>query len=245
MDTLALIAASQQNDELAINKLLDVIKREHMPSHIRRFVQRNVLITRDEIESEFLLGCWEAVKQAKLDVGNPIYFICWKGKLSVIHLFRKRLREGVRVNCSTCGVGSLQYVAKKKTAVCARCGATDVSTFMVVTDETQSNPEFENADVETRLWDKIDPSRVNEINQAQFSNLTYEIQLDEIRRNLNGRVLQLFDILVIEGVNRETSDNYLDEIAKRWNVSTACVSVYLRKLRIKIHSIRSLDTASL
>lgn len=243
MDTLALIAASQQNDDQAINTLIDVIKREHMPSHIRRFVQRNVLIAKDEIESEFLLGCWGAIKQAKLDIGNPLYFICWKGKLSVIHLFRKRLREGVRVNCSTCGVGSLQYIARQKTAVCATCGATDVSTFMVVTDESQSNPDLDSVDLETRIWDKIDPSRVGELNNVQFSNVTYDIQIEEIRSRLNGRVLQLFDMLVIEGINRETSDNYLDEIAKRWNVSTACVSVYLRKLRIKVHTIRSLDAA--
>lgn len=47
-------------------------------------------------------------------------------------------------------------------------------------------------------------------------------------------MLQLFDLLVIEQVNRDTSNNYLEEIANRWGVSTACVSVYLRKLRVKV-----------
>lgn len=234
MDTLALLAASQAGDDNATNKLLAIIRDEHMPGRIRKFVQRNVLVSRDEIESEFLVGCWKAMASAKLDVGNPIMFICWKGTWQVVHLFRQRLKEGVRINCSTCGTGSLQYNATKKTAVCSRCGATDVTTFMVVTDESQSNPEFENQDAETRLWDKIDPSRIGELNEAQFGALTYEILVEEIRSKLNGRVLMLFDKLVVEHVNRDTSSNYLEEIAVEWGVSTACVSVYLRKLRKKV-----------
>lgn len=243
MDTLALIAASQQDDDTATNKLLDLIKREHMPSQTRRFIERNVLIERDEIESEFLFGCWKAIKVAKLDVGNPLFFICWKGKLAVIHLFRQKLREGVRVNCPTCGTGALQYNAKNKTAVCRQCGETNVSTFMVMADETQGVLTDSGSESETHLWDKIDPSTVNAVNDRQFEDIMYETHVEEIRSKLNGRVLQLFDMLVVENINRDTSPNYLEEIAQAWGVSTACVSVYLRKLRTRIHAMRALDAA--
>lgn len=244
MDALDLIARSQSGDELAMNALLSHIKQQHMPSRIRRFVQRNVLISKDEIESEFLSGCWQAIYKAKLDIGNPVMFICWKGTLSVIHLFRAKLSDGVRINCPNCGIGSLRYVARKKTPICHKCGSTDVSTFMVVTDESQADNQMHfESDVETHLWDKIDASQVEGINQRLFNDVTYEIQIDEIRAKLNGRVLQLFDIMVLEGINRDTSQNYLEEIACRWGVSTACVSVYLRKLRLKLNDIRVKDAA--
>lgn len=244
-DTNSLILASQQGDELAMNTLLNVIRKEHMPGRIRRFVQRNVLISKDEIESEFMIGCWKAVNQAKMDIGNPLHFICWKGGIAVLHLFRTNLHQGVRVNCPKCGVGELKYVAKRKTSMCAKCGETNISTFMVVTDESQQNPEFENTDKETAIWDKIDPSStsIESLTERLFNDITYDIQIDEIRSKLNGRVLQLFDAMVIEGINRETSQNYLDEIATRWGVSTACVSVYLRKLRMKLITMRQLDAA--
>lgn len=233
MDTFQLIAASQQGDESATNKLLDIIRNTHMKQYIRRFIRRNVLIEEAEIESEFLLGCWKAIPKAKLDIGNPVNFICWKGQLKVLHLFRSKLREGVRVNCTTCGTSRLTYKAKEKRAICVKCGATDVQTFMVVMDESQMNPEIDGNAV-VQPWDRIAQDMMADEADTQFSNITYDITVAEIRAKLTGRVLQLFDLLVIENVNRDTSVNYLEEIAQRWGVSTACVSVYLRKLRAKI-----------
>lgn len=236
MDTLELLAKSQAGDEDATNKLLSIIKKEHMNSKIRRFVQRNVLIGKDEIESEFLIGCWEALKIAKPDVGNFIHFVCWKGQLKVLALFRKQLKEGVRVNCSTCGVGSLTYSAARKTALCSKCGATDVTTFMVVTDETQHEPggDFGDMNDPTPTWDKMNPSEVLDHNEQQFDEITHGIRVEEIRSKLTGRTQQLFDKMILEGINRETSNNYLEEIANDWGITTACVSVYLRKLRQKM-----------
>jgi hypothetical protein len=245
MDTKDLIAAAQRGDELATNKLLKIIQTEHMPRRIRRFIKRNVLVTQDEIESEFLLGCWRAIQVAKLDIGNPMMFIGWKGELAVTHMFRKKIREGVRVNCTTCGVGTIQYKRNAHTheerlrgakapIACSKCGATDVDTFMIVMDESQMKEEFEGGAPSSAMWDKIDIDHIPAAQDALFENITHDIVIEEIRCKLNGRVLQLFDKLVLEQVNRDTSVNYLAEIAREWGVSTACVSVYLRKLRIKV-----------
>lgn len=234
-DTFSLITASQSGDDSATDELLRIIKKEHMPKYIRRFLRRNVLVSQDEIESEFLEGCWRAIAIAKLDIGNPVSFICWKGSLKVVHLFRQKLKEGVRVNCSTCGTGVLMYKAKEKRAMCSKCGATDVDTYMVVMDESQMPSEFaDGSDREDHAWDKIAIDSMEDNAERQFETIMYENTVQEIRSQLNGRVLQLFDKLVVECVNRDTSDNYLEEIANEWGVSTACVSVYLRKLRAKV-----------
>jgi hypothetical protein len=240
-NTLLLIQQSQEGDDSATELLLKIIKTEHMPRRVRRFLKKNVLIQNDEIESEFLLGCWKAIKQAKLDVGNPLLFICWKGELSVTHLFRKKIREGVRVNCSTCGVQTIFY---KKTSgnkkgrasnnvACGKCGATDVKTFMIISDESQVSEDVESPMPE---WDQRDTHEVIEETERFFNLATESIWIEELRAKLNGRVLMLFDALCVEQINRDTSQNYLQEIADRWGVSTACVSVYLRKLRVKVQA---------
>ncbi len=88
MDSTSLIAASQKGDVDAMNRLLRLIEKEHAPGRLRKYRNRNVLVQMDDINSEFLLGCWKAVATAKLDLGNPLHFICWKGELAVLHLFR-------------------------------------------------------------------------------------------------------------------------------------------------------------
>lgn len=247
VDTLSLIAASQAGDSLATERLLSIIKKEHMGNRTRKYINRNVLVMQDDIESHFLEGCWKAIEKAKLDLGNPLHFICWKGELAVLHLFRRNLRAGVRVNCSTCGTTNMTYTTKggtnatdkvkpgkrgKSQISCAKCGATDVNTFMVTVDQSQMREEIENGTLQP--WDKIDPERVHDEMETMFNAITYDMHVEEIRAKLNGRVLQLFDMLIIRQINRDTSQNYLEEIANEWGVSTAAVSVYLRKLRYKV-----------
>lgn len=234
-DTLTLISQSQQGNEMATERLLVILRDEHMPKRIRRHIKRNVLVEEAEIQSAWLEGAWKAIRLAKLDVGNPLMFICWKGDLQVLHLFRKKIRDGVRVNCSTCGITTMSYRKKgtKSPISCSQCGNTDIETFMTTVDESQASEDIDASGV-VCAWDRIDPDHIQEEMDGLFSDITYEIQVEEIRTRLNGRVLQLFDKLVVEQINRDTSKNYLEEIANEWGVSTACVSVYLRKLREKV-----------
>lgn len=231
MDTLTLIAAAQTGDDLAMERLLRIIRDEHMAQRVAKFRRKNVLIDDDELESEFLIGCYKAVPQAKLDVGNPLMFILWKGENAVAYIRRKRIREGVRVNCHVCGIRPLNM--RKGRACCPNCGSFDVSTYMVLLDESQQGEYFEeNGD--RAHWDTTDPTEVATEIDDLFNAITYDIQVEEIRTRLSGRVLQLFDKIVVEQINRDTSKNYLQEIATEWGVTTACLSIYLRKLKIAV-----------
>lgn len=222
-----LLAKAQAGDELAMNRLLTLIQTQHMPKRIKHYYGRNVLIEQADIESEFLLGCYEAIKIAKMDVGNPLMFILWKGQLAVAHIFRRKLKEGVQVNCKTCGIRPLTYINRE--LVCNKCGSNDVTSRMVIIDESQKSDDMKNG---TARFDVLgDPFREMD---AIFALATEDMAIEEIRKKLRGRQLELFNILIVEQINRDTSDNYLAEIAKRWGVSTACVSVYLRKLRFAV-----------
>jgi hypothetical protein len=226
INTLDLIRRAQEGDEFAMNRLITIIRDEHMPGRIRNQRKRNVLVEEDDIESEFLMACFQAVKEAKLDLGNPLMYILWKGQLAVGYLFRKSIKKGVRVSCNTCGDSSLAM--SRGRVLCGTCGSSEVQTHMVLVDENK----VDDAEKESGpIWDKVEPEAVCSIVDKTWDATVHGIQVQELRSRLSGRTLQLFDIIAIEGINRDSSKNYLDEIAKRWGVTTACVSIYLRKLR--------------
>lgn len=229
MDTITLIDRCKNSDE-AMDKLLRVIKQEHMNQRIHRYKGRNVLVEDADIESAFLFGCFQAAKEAKIDLGNPLLFILWKGQLSVQKLFLDTLKKGVRMECNECNTKAPIKSTKKRGTACAHCGSTDVKTHMIMVNEDQLQGENKKRDV----WDALQQNTARNDSDLVFSQATYDIQVAEIRKRLRGRTLELFDVMVIEGINRETSDNYLAEIADRWGISTACVSIYLRKLRAAI-----------
>lgn len=230
-DSTALLKRAQSGDASAVNKYLTIIREQHMPRRIKHYLNRNVLVEQNDIESEYLMGAFEAMGIAKLDVGNPLEFILWKAGLKVAHLFKKKIREGITIHCRHCGVTSVGY--EKRTMICGKCGSNEVTTQMTMVGDSQlTSTEIENGSTAYDRAQRGDP--FSEMD-AIFALATEEMMIAEIQAKLNGRVLQLFNILVVEQINRTTSENYLQEIATRWGVSTACVSVYLRKLRLAVH----------
>jgi predicted nucleic-acid-binding Zn-ribbon protein len=228
--SLKLLERAQSGDIVAVNKYLAMIRDNHMPKRIKHYIKRNVLVEQVEIESEYMLGCYEAMSIAKLDVGNPLDFILWKGGLKVAHLFKKRVREGVTVHCKTCGITSMGY--KNKTVLCGKCGSNEITTQMIMVGDSQlTDVEIQNG---TTAYDRAQAQDPFGELDAIFGLATEEIMIAEIQKKLSGRVLELFNIMIVEQVNRTTSDNYLQEIADRWGITTACVSIYLRKLRLAI-----------
>jgi hypothetical protein len=223
--TLSLVQRSQDGDELAITELIGIIRDFHMPRYVGRYYGRNVVVSDDEIESEFLLGVWKALPKAKLDVGNPLNFMCWRGQKAVQTLMRNNIRRETRYQCLECSnTGTMAY--KLRVPVCGVCGTDDIYTWMIET----AHPVDSSGDslVDSSLYG------VGVTAETAWQLAVYGIQIEEIRERLNGRVLELFDIIVLEGVNRDSSKNYLREVAERWGVSQMRVVHALRKLRIAI-----------
>lgn len=232
--TIALIASAQQGDEFAMNEFLRIVRDHHMPPRIRRYINRNVLVEQGEIESEFLRGCWKALPQAKLDLGNPLLFILWKGQLAVAQLFRKQIKQGVKVDCRQCGRVAMGY--KNGKVECSQCGARDVETHMIMVNESTMIAEQQENGERGPIWDRLTADDMHGEMDLIWSTVTYDIQVEEIRARIRGRTLQLFDAIIIQGINRDSSNNYLAEIAKMWGISTTAVAIYLRKLRVAIEA---------
>lgn len=230
-NTLALIGSAQSGDEQAAESLFRLIQREHMPKRISRHYSRNVLVEPAAIESEFLLGCWLALPRVKMDVGNPLLYMLWKGDCKVATLFRTRVERGVMAMCHACDAWAPVLMRGGK-STCRRCGETErLQTLMLespastlASDRVAHDTVLERAGV---AWSAATADQV-------WFTATQGIQIAEMRSRLGGRVLELFDIIVTEGINRDSSRNYLAEIAGRWGVTTAAVATYLRKLRASI-----------
>lgn len=219
--TLDLVEKAQSGDEVALTSLINLVRTHHMPRYVGRYSGRNVLVGDEEIESEFLLGVFKALPKAKLDVGNPINFMCWKGSKAVQTLFRKRIRSEVKYRCLSCGhTDHLGW--KEKVPACRECGSDDLWTWMVAHAD-------QNRDQKANKLAYYSAEGVSAEDAWQLA--TFGIQIEEIRARLSGRALELFDIIILEGVTRDASRNYLQEIAERWGVTTTAVAIALRKLR--------------
>lgn len=218
-DTRHIIQEAQQGSEQAGNDLFRLIIEEHMPARINRRKGRNVLVGDHEIESDFLFGAFRALDRVDLDRGDPLQYLLWKGDMAVAQLFRSRVQQGVVASCSACG-GVKRVSMKRGRSTCRTCGSEQVSTQM-----------FQDAMPEFGLQPDLSSDELAAQADAVFFAATYTIQVQEMRSLLRGRVLELFDIIVLEDINQKSSQNYLKEIATRWGVSTAAVAIYLRKLR--------------
>lgn len=214
-----------------MERLLGIIQREHMPRRLNKYYKRNVLVERCDIESEFLLACWKSVNEAKLDLGNPLLYILWKGERAVLQIFRKNVPKGVSVKCHKCKKIT-RLLRRGGRSLCAVCESDDVITFMNEIGDSQLTNQERIAG--RTSYDRAKTSTPYTDTDDIFSMHTLDHNIEQIQGRLRGRVLELFNILVIEGINRDSSENYLSEIATRWGVTTACVSVYLKKLRVKV-----------
>lgn len=224
-NTLSLIRQIvTDQDADAADRLLSIIKDHHMDREIRRWHGRNVLVDDDDIASHYLEGCYLALSKVRMDVGNPLLYILWRGRMNVSTLFRSRLRQGVRARCQLCGFISMVRLAQGWPR-CRACGSSRLQTWMI-----EDTPAIERKHRALALF----PDSVQMECDLWFDRAIYQVQIDEMRARLTGRVLQLFDLLVLEGINAQTSQNYLREIAERWGITRTCVAIYLRKLRSEI-----------
>lgn len=220
--TISVVARAQKGDELAVTEIINIVRTWHMPRYVNRYFGRNVLIGDDEIESEFLLGVWMALPKAKLDVGNPINYMCYKGQRKVQTLMRSRIRRETRYQCLECGhTGTMGW--KSRVPVCTKCDSPDVHTWMVT-----------NADM---VGDDVSMISMATGTSAEtaWQIAVYGIQIEELRARLSGRALDLFDIIIFKGISRESSKNYLQEIADIWGTSTTAVAIALRRLRREVN----------
>lgn len=230
LPTIKLIRQASKGSGEAINGLLRLIKDEHMPQRLYRWERRNVLLDMHDIESEFLLGVFLATSQVDPDKGNPLLYLLWRGEMKVVSHCRKVLGRGLVARCS-CGYrGRPGY--RSGGVICPTCGSGRIRTKMRMVsmeNDTEDEGVLPDSFSERMTLDEIAIER-----DLLFDKATHAIAISEIRSRLEGRRLELFDLLVLEDINGQTARNYLKEIGRRFGVSPQRVSQYLRDLRAEI-----------
>lgn len=247
---------SSSGERHLANKIINTIKENYMGSRIASYFNSNVYVDNDEIESAFLVGCFKALNKVDVDIGNPLIYILWQGRMAVAQLFRKRIRGNVRIYCFNCETDYSIGYKKGKRMCCPSCEKEDIESWHVFESldslvpipisgtshsgaQTEGRLDYSKSDTRFSFNRRKSKCDVESESEKTFSIATHKIQVEEIRKRLSGRKLELFDILVLEGVNRGKGTNYLEEIAERWGVTASCVAVHLGRLRKDIEEYYS------
>jgi hypothetical protein len=240
--TTLLIARAAAGDDHATNQLLRTIKQHHSNSILRRYRDRNVLVDDDDLESAFLVGCFEAIRVVDPHKGNPLLYILWRGRLSVVGEMKRAIRKGLVVDCPECGRRSRPDYRRRK--LYCRCGVE--AQAKMLEDQTSVPQEMSERGARRHhkkegIWTVADDERWSELGRGDlaaemvrlFESMTNQIAIEEMRLALahDERLLDLFDLMVLEDINGQGQGNYQAEIAERWGVSKPAVAYHVKRLR--------------
>lgn len=79
----------------------------------------NYLFKQDELKSEYMIACWEAIFRAKLNVGNPIMFCIRRGYGAMLDYYRSTSSKNLLKICPKCNI-SVAY--DRRNINCKICG---------------------------------------------------------------------------------------------------------------------------
>ena len=231
-----IIKAAQGGDEYAVEKLIIIIRDNHMNKAISRYLYKNRLVENEDVKQMFMIGVAMAIPTVRLDLGNPMIYLINCGIWKVKSYFRAQVFNNTRQTCLDCGhtcrptktIKKYDVVVKRSDDwICPSCGGDNVDIAQCTGAEVKDDNVFST---------KTD-ALIEDI-------VTDSMAIDEFRKTINGRVLQLFD-MINKGVDRDGTTSYMRDIADDWGVSTACVAQYLKRLRAawKAHFEVSIEDA--
>ena len=176
--------------------------------------------SRDDFEQEFLIGCYKAIEKAKAD-SSPIGFIVQKGIWQMQTYLRSGYKKALVQHCQQCN-STTRPLTKHGFVVCPKCNNSTVGTlerfeFFTPVDYSDSESKYQH----------IPANTVTEEDIAE------EAVISEFEARLTGRVLDVFRLMIREEINRDTSKNYIKEIAGRLDITTSNVNLRLRTIKKK------------
>lgn len=204
------------NAQFAMNDLLLDIQQNKMSAIYRykQAVSSANYLDGEDLESVFLMACYEAILVADLEKGDPMRFVLDRGKKRVIDEIRKSYRRTLKQHCKACNsVTRTHTVAGIPT--CPKCGASgeDVKTEQIVhgDDGTVLNMVVGVEGIDDQVHDRM--------------------ILDGFKSRLSGRVLDVYELIVEQGYDRGACKNYIADVAEELQISKPNVNKRLRTLR--------------
>jgi len=84
----------------------------------------NYIYDPDDLKSEYLIACWNAIPRAKLDVGDPIAFCVRRGKGAMLDYYRKVSTQRLVKICESCNT---VVAYDRRNVYCKSCGEEYIS----------------------------------------------------------------------------------------------------------------------
>lgn len=220
VDIKNLISATQGTDEIisemARTDILFEITDNHMDRHLSKYIKKNTVgsLDADDIRQIFLIACSVAIDEANINIGNPLLFILQKGKWAVIDELRKTYRRDIRQYCNSCQVETRIHEIGH-VITCPKCGGTEgIERVQVnMTDDGSLSAHV--------VAESID------ISDATASQMV----VDKFRDRLTGRKADVYDLIMVQGIDRDSSDNYIREVADILGVTKSNVNIRLRQIK--------------
>lgn len=204
--------------QFAIADLMAEILQHHMHRVIGRLLKVRVSgMDTDDIRQTFAIGCVRALQKVDPDIGNPLQYILWKGRLAVIDHLKRALKHDIKQHCHHCGRDS-ELHQRDGQAVCPLCGARG--------DDVVERIYRHESDDGTILARTVVVDRL-----SVEDRVISRVYVEQFRQRLTGRKRDVFDLIYDQRLDRDHCDNYIREVANRLGVTQTNVNLRLRQIK--------------
>jgi predicted RNA-binding Zn-ribbon protein involved in translation (DUF1610 family) len=213
-----LITEAQTGSMAAMDDLIAHIMKDHAPRITSKWTRKNTVsgMDKDDIEQIFLIGCSNAIIATDPHIGNPLNFIIQKGVWAIKDELRKNYRKDLRQYCTNCD-SDTRLNQEGGQYVCPKCGARGADHI-----ETYRRNSLDDGTVTSMIADE---------SMLLDDRIVEEDVVGTFRARLSGKKLEVFDMIMIKGFDRDSCKNYIGEIAEHMGVSKGNINLRLRAIK--------------
>jgi hypothetical protein len=205
--------------DIAVNDILADIMQYRMNPIIGKYKNKltsGSMLDYDDIQQIFMIACSKAIYEADTEIGNPMLFLLQKGRWAVIDALRMTYRQTIKQFCHICH-STTRLNEKGGIPICPKCGAEG--------HEHISREQMVNQDDGTVL------NQVACTKQSIELEIEDKLLIEEFKTRLNGRKLEIFELIMDYGYDRDNCKNYIKEIADKLGVGQSNVNLRLRAIK--------------
>jgi len=218
---IEIVRAAQQSDSdsEAVKALLAALVDLPAVGALRHYEWRGIPeLEHDALLQEYLVGAYLYLPKVRLDIGDPLLHLAWRGLRAVGQYRRSILRQDYAKTCPACG---RRFSATTRLMTCPDCGVKlelTSQTLPVLVDENGTPLDIPDK------TPPLDPS-VGVLLERFVATLDRE----------GTRLGDLVRLMLTHELYPGCGRNYCQELARLMGLSPAGVVYWLRRLRERLH----------
>lgn len=215
-----LIEKAQTGDQVAKNSIIRHMQNNGYMRAVSRYIHANRLLEPDDARSEFWLGVIIALPKVNPALGDPLFYLAWRGANRVKSQLRQKISKGVELQCNTCGWTGRLF-RKDKSYECKECGSKDINTWQREINETTVFRGIDRDDI------------IRKKTEIKKEGTILKLDLELFKSHLSPQESRVFSLIVENEIDRFHEKNYIKSISIQLDITPQCVNHYLRKIKIK------------